>query len=362
MINKKIFKRVFSKYCFMINIKIVTAILFIVSCNVNDKNDKELIDDDGVIVSVHEASKEEHRSQLMFTGTVKPYREANLGSAIPGRIENILYPEGSYVSKNDLVVRLSGEATAMSRYEYETLKKDYERVARLRESESTTQQEYDHIKAKYKAAEAQYLFFKNNSEIRAPFSGVIVEHLVNEGETFSFSPGLEIGYSHTSGIIRLMQLDPVKVVIDVNENLIPGLNKNIRPEITTDVYPDEVFQGKISFIKPVLSKSSRTAEVEIIVDNDKNMLMPGMYSRVNIELGVDSLFFLPRHAVLERENSRGYVWLIKNEIAEKKTVSVIDEVEGKIAVKGLKEGDYVAISGLHALEENTKVRVKNIVK
>ncbi len=339
------------------NNKPVLILLLILAISCNRNNDtKNNHTDSTPPVSVLIAEKELYKPKFTFTGTIKPFREANLGAAIPGRVEKLHFSEGDFVTKGSLIAQLSGEATAMARHEYEILKKDYQRIARLREKGSSTQQDYDHIKAKFKAAEAKYEFFKNNSKIRAPFSGVIVEYLVNEGETFSFSPGLEPGYSHVSGIVRLMQMNPVKINIDVNEKLIPELNNIVKTTITTDVYPDEIFEGEISFIRPVLSPASRTAMVEITVDNPGNSLMPGMFARANLEMEKDSLVFLPRHALLDRENMTASVWLIKNGRATKQETTIMLEHNGKMAVKNIQHGDTVVVSGLHALTENKKVR------
>ena len=339
------------------NLIIIFLLILTISCSRNNEVENNN-NDEAPNVGIQIAQKEAYEHTLDFTGSIKPYREANIGSAIPGRIEKLHYSEGDRVKKGSLIAQLSGETAAMARYEYETLQKDYERSARLRERGTATQQDYDHIKGKYKAAEARHEFFKNNSEIRAPFSGMIVEHLVNEGETFSFSPGLEPGYSHASGIARLMQLNPAKVKIDVSENLIPELHKNIETVIKTDVYPDEIFEGEISFIRPILSTSSRTATVEITVDNPENKLMPGMYAKVSLEMDKDSLVFVPRHAITDRQEGKGNLWLIKDGHAIQQQTTIIDEHDGKMALKGIQEGDSIVVSGLHALMENMKVRVR----
>lgn len=337
---------------------LILLMILAISCNMdNDTTDSHT--DSTPQVSVLIAEKELYKPKLPFTGTIKPFREANLGAAIPGRVEKLHFSEGEFVTKGSLIAQLSGEAAAIARHEYEILKKDYERIARLREKGSSTQQDYEHIKAKFKAAEAKYDFFKKNSEIRAPFSGVIVEYLVNEGETFSFSPGLEPGYSHASGIVRLMQMNPVKINIDVNERLIPELDNIIKTAIKTDVYPNEIFEGKISFIRPVLSTASRTATVEIMVDNPGKKLMPGMFARVNLEMEKDSLVFLPRHALFDRDDMTAFVWIIENGYATKRQTAIMFEHNGKMAIKNIEKEDSVVISGLHALTENIKVHVRN---
>lgn len=331
-------------------------VILLFSCNSNDKDENDYQNDVSE-VSVIIAEKESFRPVLTFTGTIKPFREANLGTAIPGRVEKLYFSEGDWVNKGALLVQLSGEATAMARYEYETLKKDYERVERLRERGSATQQDYDHVKAKFKAAEAKYDFFKSNSEVRAPFSGVIVEYLVNEGETFTFSPGLEPGYSHASGILRLMQLNPVKATINVGENIIPQLDNIIEVSISTDVYTNEEFEGEITFIKPVLSPASRTAPVEVTINNPDNKLMPGMFARVNLKMEEDSLVFVPRHAVLDKDERTGYVWMIKRSKAKKIQINILDEHNGRFAVTGIRHGDTIAVSRINALIENMDVKV-----
>ena len=56
--------------------------------------------------------------------------------------------------------------------------------------------------------------------------------------------------------------------------------------VTTDAFPNQAFQGKVSRIAPLLSETSREARVEIIISNSDRKLKPGMFIRAEIEFHV----------------------------------------------------------------------------
>ena len=116
------------------------------------------------VVAVALATEKEYTPQLTYTGTVFAAREANLGASLPGKVERILFTEGQHVSKGDLIVELSDEMLTQAQIEYETIKKDYERVSRLREKGSISEMEYDHIRAKYEASKAKTEMIRKNTE------------------------------------------------------------------------------------------------------------------------------------------------------------------------------------------------------
>ncbi len=332
---------------------LITA--FAASCNDTPPTQEE---ETSKRVAVAVAKKEYHAPELEYSGTVFPWREANLGASVPGRVEKIHYSEGTQVAKGALIAELSAEPMTMAEAEYRTLEKDYERMARLLEKESVTRRDYDHVKGKYEAAKARYLMMKKNTRITAPFSGTIVEYLVNEGETFLFSPGLEPGYSHTSGIVRLIELDTVKVEISVNERHLSMLEKGLQAEVVSDAVSEEGFPGILHSVKPVISLSSRTAKAAVMVKNTEGKLIPGMHARVRFALEGDSLVFIPRAALVGRPDEEQFVWVVKDGQVEKQSVVQRLILRDRAAVDHLEPGSMVVRAGMHALSEGDKVIVE----
>lgn len=226
--------------------------------------------------------KENYENTLRLSATAYASREANLGSSLPGRVERMHFRVGDYVREGDLLVSMSGEMYTQALTEYQTLKKDFERLSRLMEKGSISVQDYDHVKAKYEASRSRMEMMKKSVEIRAPFSGTIVEYLVEEGENYFFNFNLEPGYSHTSGILRLMDLQSLDVVAEVNEKDLPGIQPGKKAFLSFPALPDTLIEGRVTKVDPFLSTLSHTAKVHIGLSSVGGQIKPGMFAEVKI--------------------------------------------------------------------------------
>jgi membrane fusion protein (multidrug efflux system) len=343
---------------------VVTAMFMVLFTGCSEKQTKNQEvpekENNELIVSTKVAKSITYSPQLQLTGSVFANLEANLGAGFPGKIEKIYYPEGTSVKEGQLLVEMSGEMMAQAETEYLTLKKDYERVSRLVQNGSVSQQEYDHVKARFDATTAKYELAKKNTRIRAPFSGVIVDYMAKEGENYFLNFNFEPGYSNTSGIVRLMQLNPVKVQVDVNEKDLAQIGPGLKANIEVDAFPGEVFKGKISLIKPYLSTRSRTSEVEITIPNHDMRLKPGMFARVSIQLGEKSDVFVPIEALYrDPETDTEKIYVVKNNLAKARTVQRIGGLGEMLVVAGINEGDEVITGGKNRVQEGTKVKILN---
>jgi len=275
------------------------------------------------------------------------------------RVEKIHFEEGQKVKKGDLIVELSSELYMQALIERNTLKKDFERVSRLRDKESISEQDFDHVKAKYDASVAKTEMMKKNAEIRAPFSGVIVDHIVKEGENFLFAPSLKPGYSNTSGIVKLMQLNLLNVEIDINEKDLSKVSKGQKAKIIFDAYPNKVYSGTIHKIDPILSTLSRTAKAEVKIDNDDLLIKPGMYAKVFIELPVQQDVFVPNEAIYRQPGTgNDFVFIVQEGIAKMISIERIYSLEEMVAIKGLDSGNTIVVAGKSKLRDGMQVEIK----
>jgi len=312
------------------------------------------------IVSTIVATKMTYTPELNLTGTVFANREANLGAGFPGRIEKIHFSEGSSVQEGQLLVEMAGEMLAQAEAEYVTLQRDYERMSRLVKQGSVTRQEYDHVKARFDASTAKYELAKKNTQIRAPFSGMIVDYMANEGENFLFNFNLEPGYSNTSGILRLMELDKVKVVTEVNEKHLAQLHAGLKASVVVDAFPEERFSGEISLIKPYLSTRSRTASVEITIPNPDLRLKPGMFARVTLQLPEKTEVFVPMEAVYrDPETDQEVVFVVKDGVVNMRPVERKNSRGAKLVLSGIKPGDEIITGGKNRINHGDRVMIMN---
>jgi len=337
-------------------ISISIILLFMQGCS---SEKKELAESNEINVTVETAERREYQPTVQYTGTFYPYKEANLGAALPGRVEKIYIEEGNYVKEGTLLAELSGELLTQAQVEYETLKKDFERVSKLADKGSLPDQKFDHVKAQFEASQAKTALLKKNTEIRAPFSGTVVEHMINEGESFGLNPGLKPGYSHASGIIRLMKLNPLILKIDVNERDISRIKKGHTAIITTDAYGDKSFEGVISKIGTIFSTTTHSTTVEIRVNNNERFLKPGMFAHATISLPTTESIFIPRDVIIHQAGTgERYVYQVVSGIAKRQTVYPLMELNRYVAVEGLEDGSMIIAGGKVKVKNGSKVRIQ----
>lgn len=346
----------------MKNFLIVLTIipLFFSGCSKSKIEEKETAEKvKEVRVSAVAAKKENYTPEVSFGGTFKPNREANLSAHMPGRIKKIHYREGSKVSKDALLVTLSDDMARAVKAELDAVEKDYSRVKELVEKKVVPAQQLDHIQAKLDATKAKYDMMNENIEIHAPFNGVVAEHMMKEGEEFILlNPGLTPGFSHSSGIIRFMDIDRLLIEIEVGEKEYPAVKKMKSVNVTAEAYPDKILKGKFYSEESLVSTLSRTVKMSIEVSNPGNMIKPGMFGRVEIILPGTQAVLIPRFAVMRQSGSEmRYVFTEKNGRVSEKNIMIIDDLGDYYAVTGLTDGEKVITDGKTKLSDGMEVIV-----
>lgn len=294
------------------------------------------------VINTATAQVTTYQPTLTFAGSVQPWKEANCGSVLPGKVEKLHVKEGESVVKDQLLAELSGELLAQAEIEYKVYQKDYLRVKRLFEKGSVSEVDYDHLKAEYESKYEKWQMLKKNTEIRAPFSGTVTEFLVQEGENYFYYPALDINYSHAAGVVRLMQLDPLKIEIEVNEQDLASIEVG---SVATAHFAaqDILLPATVTAISPTLSHLSRTATVTLKIDNQQHLIKPGMYCSVEVQLLSQEVITIPRRALIQLSGTGNYfVFAIENNVAIRTDVSVQDEIGNQVAISGIPAGMHVA--------------------
>lgn len=301
------------------------------------------------------------RQSLQYTGTVMAWQEADLGTSMPGKVEKIYFGEGMPVEKGAVLVELSAELLTSAIIENEALRKDYERLVRLGEKGSISQMEVDHIRAKYEASQIKVDLLRKNTEIVAPFSGTIVDIFVHEGENFSLVPTVDQqNQTLSNGILRLMQLNPLKVRIELNEKDLADVAVGSETTLSFACYPDKIFHGSIRYIRPALLASSRSATAEIRLDNPGSLLKPGMFANVGILLPEEEGLFVPISAVSRQPGtSQDYVFVVIDSKAVRVPVKRMHTAGSMVAVQGIAEDQQVIGAGKGKIADGVRVDVQN---
>lgn len=104
-------------------------------------------------------------------------------------------------------------------------------------------------------------------DIDSPLGGVVTKKLVSDGDY------VETG----AALFEIADLSTVWVVLDAYERDKPWLRFGQSLEFTVEALPGKTFEGRISFIPPVLDTGTRTFKIRVNVDNKEEFLRPGMF-------------------------------------------------------------------------------------
>ena len=188
---------------------------------------------------------------------------------------------------------------------------------------------------------------RSHVPIVAPFAGRVIGRDLTKGELVDT----------THKLFVVADLSTVWVVGNVAEKDISYLHRatvspNEPVEIHVPAYPDEVFQGTVTYVGDVLDTATRTMAVRLTVPNSSGRLKPEMFATVRVlsEPATDVLV-IPEAAV-QHDRERTFVFVQKEPgVFEARTIKVGDK-NGTFAVvlDGVKEGEKVVRDGAFTLK------------
>jgi membrane fusion protein, multidrug efflux system len=188
-----------------------------------------------------------------------------------------------------------------------------------------------------------------DTDIRAPFDGIVEKRLVNLGELVKTQ----------MPVMAIVRVDPLKVIAEIPEKMAPWIKEGQPVQLHVDAYPERTFIGKVSRISPAVNTATRAFPFEALVPNQDATLKPGTFARVHIESGkVDTVMTLP-HAVLQYRYGVNRVYVVEGDKLTVHELKVGDRLGDRIEiVSGVKAGDRVAASDIDKLVDGQKVTTK----
>ena len=293
-----------------------------------------------------------------YPATLLAFEELHMAPTSPGRIDAIKVEVGSRVSKGDLIVQMDRTQLHQAEIQLKNLEIDFKRFDTLQKVGSVPQQQYDQMQSQLEIARSNVTFLKENTQLRAPFSGVISGKYFEAGEMYSGAPLPQIG---KAAIVSLVQIDKLKAIVPISEVYFPMIKKGMETSVKSDLYPDKDMKGRIYNIYPTIDAASRTFNVEIQIDNRDGLLRPGMFNRITIDFDQVEAMLLPAIAILKMQGSNErYLFVEKDGVAKRVGVTLGSRYDDLVEVESdkLHPGDRIVISGQGRLLDGVKVQVE----
>ena len=257
-----------------------------------------------------------------FTSEIEPYRENDVTPAASGvHIDRILVEVGDAVREGQLVVSLDPTQYTQQLVQLQTIESDYNRLLPVYEAGGISAQQIEQARAQLDVQREVVANLKKNIEVRSPISGVVTARNYESGDLFAQQP-----------ILHIMQIDPLKVIVNISEQFFPQVKVGMPVDLYVDIFPGEIFAGRVSLIYPALDAATRTFKVEVTVPNGAGRLRPGMYARTAFDMGGKTGVMVPDVAVQKQVGSaERYVYVIVGDtVAERRSVEVGRQLRVKL--------------------------------
>ena len=325
----------------------------------NESEEKE----DLPVVKTMKVEEQDVDQLNVYTASVEPEVINNISAQMANRIKAIYVDEGVKVGKGQKLVVLDDVNTTQYELAVDNAKAalrnaqtNYDRAVELLKIGGGTQQSVDQmevtlINAKNAVAQAERTLAnaRENTVLTSPISGVVTARNYDPGDMTGAQP-----------ILTVAQINPVKVIINVNESQLSSINKGMPVDLTFNTYGDEVFKGTVSLVMPTVDAASRSVGVEISLPNTDGRVLPGMFGRATISHGQASHVVVPDRAVVKQQGSGDHYVYVLNQDG---TVSYNKvELGQRIGtsyelISGVPAGSEVIVEGQNALTDGKKVQV-----
>lgn len=281
-----------------------------------------------------------------YTATVEAENINNIAPATPNRIKKINVEVGDHVRAGQTLVELDTSNAQQLRINLDQIEREYNRAVSLLEIGAGTQQAVDQLRAQLDAARSQYDNMMENTVLTSPVTGVVTARNYDPGDMCGSMPVLTVG-----------QLTPeVKVMINVSENDMNTLRQGMPVSVTFDAFPGETFSGKIARIYPTVDTATRTFGVEVRIANGAERIKPGMFARVEVNLGSKNNVVVPDRAIVKQTGSGNkYVYVYSGGRVSYNKVELGQRLdENYELLSGIADGDTVVITGQTRLADGVE--------
>lgn len=196
---------------------------------------------------------------------------------------------------------------------------------------------------------------RNTLALHAPADGIVLEKRVVEGQ--NVMPGMEL--------YKLADLSKVWVVANVYQSDLAVVRLGAQADIELSYLPGRNFQGKVTFVSPILDPESKTAEVRIEVANTASLdLKPEMFATVVLRSAAPiEAVAIPEQAIIRSGRRNIAVVAVGGGYFEPRELKLGQAAEGYVQVlEGLVEGEKLVVSSQFLIdsESNLKAAIRQM--
>ena len=336
-------------------------VVFVLGCNPPGAAEK-VADPKKRAIKTHKVQARKVRTYIETTGAIRADLEGavKVVSPLAGSVEAISVKVGDKVKKNDLLLtmRSTEVGDAHSRYRvalsqlrqaervYSLNKQLFEVGAATKNDLLTSEADLEQVRAEVSGLKRKLEIYGIDLEemrdlisqfpIKAPINGNIAEIRAHVGDRMDTSVPM----------LTIVDTARIFVVADIYDTDIHKIQKNKEVSFTTDIAPDIVFKGVVSYVSDMGSLESKTVKTYIKMSKGMDFFKLNMFLRIKIEEGERSLPVIPKTAMIYRKG-KFYVHVKTGDRFDLKEIRPWEDISiNEISVEGINEGDEIILSAI----------------
>jgi membrane fusion protein (multidrug efflux system) len=306
-------------------------------------------------VNVAAVKEQLMKISILKTGSLAPFKEVKVLSVTSGIVRQLPIELGDHVRQGQQLALMDTRLLQIDLQKSEVnqakLKNDLQTYTELFNGNAATQEKVNEVRQNYTDQVNQSDHLRKqiaDGAIQAPTSGIISVKSVEEGAFVNAG----------ADIATIVNLSKAKVQVNLGEAEVYLIKEGQEVKITTDVYPNKIFNGKVSFISPQ-ADAVHNYLVEIIVDNtQQSILRSGTFVYADFSKNTkQQMLVIPRES-LTASIKDASVFVVENSVVHQRAIKTGIETNGMIQVlDGLKQGEQVVVSGQINLRDGTAVDI-----
>ena len=344
-------------------------------------------------VKVSEAWPYQGLTVLNATGYVVAQRKAAIASKATGRLEWLGVREGSVVKAGELIARLEQRDVAAQlqqaaanvgvaqanvgqvQAELRDAELAFGRARDLRARNFVAQAQVDQAEARMVKARAAVVSARAaeraaeaarqaaqvavaQTEIRAPFDGVVLTKHANVGDLITnFSAAAD----SKGAVVSMADMSTLEVEADVSESSLSKIKPGQPCEIQLDAFPELRFRGEVSRLVPTVDRAKASVLTKIrFIDPDPRVL-PEMSAKIAfLSEALDAARRQPRVAVhgeaVVAEGGASAVFRVENGVAKRVSVTPGAKIGDLVELSGVAPGDTLVLRPPASLSDGAAVK------
>ncbi|MBO9126652.1 MULTISPECIES: efflux RND transporter periplasmic adaptor subunit [unclassified Rhizobium] len=324
---------------------------------------------------------------LYETGTAKALDSVALTARVSGYLKSIDYKDGTEVKAGQRLFLIEpdqyeaqlqqAQATVeQTQASFNNAQVQLDRQEQLSQSSTTTQANVDNARASRDEAKAQLDQAKASlreaqinlgyTSVTAPFDGFVTEHQADVGAL--------VGSGSPTTLATIVRLDPIHVSFAISDTDMLRIRKQARASgltakdvetiaVEAATKADDGFphKGKLDYIAPQTDAETGTLSVRAVFENNNRDLVPNLFLRLRIPLGVvNGALLVPPSAIGTDQQGRYVLVVNGDDVVERRAVNPLDRSDDMQQIQGsLAATDWVITNAASGVRPGDKVQKKD---